>query len=275
MAVRLCDWNRRLTQSPGNQIQSCMALTNIVLQCIMTSDGFLVLFQPYLVFSTKVISARNLLLSFFANLSFWLTAWLCSFYCVTIVRFHHEVITSLKMRLPDVVPKLLLGTLLLSFSISVPTIWYIKFVTESTTSANLTGNYSAMTAFVFYHNSTFTSIFITIGCIMPLVITLTSIGFTVASLLRHVQQMKLNAPSLSAAQLEAHYRACRTMVLLVILYVTFNVTAIRFPFSNLSFEFFLIIWLILLLYPTVQAVILIMGSSELKGTLSQIIGCTR
>ncbi|KAM4617721.1 taste receptor type 2 member 40-like [Discoglossus pictus] len=270
LTVSFRDQNGYFTLRPSGLIQGGMALTNVVLQCLFTVQANIAFISSHLFAHRQVGVTLVLLECFTINYSSWLTAWLCSFYCVTIVNFQHKVVTSLKMRLSGVVPKLLLVTALWSFSIGVPSIWYVQL--QHQTTRNLTGACTTNGVLVREFNTLYTIVFTTLGCVLPLIITLTTIGFTLASLLGHVRRIRLNDSISSVPQLEAHYRACRTMILLVIHYVIFNMAEMSSVFLLMSRERVLdiITWLVILLYPTAQALIVISGSSRLTKALSCI-----
>ncbi|TEA25144.1 hypothetical protein DBR06_SOUSAS1010018, partial [Sousa chinensis] len=57
---------------------------------------------------------------FINSLTFWLTAWLATFYCVKISFFSHPIFFGLKLRISRSVPRLLLGSLILSALVAIP-----------------------------------------------------------------------------------------------------------------------------------------------------------
>ncbi|KAM4608093.1 taste receptor type 2 member 9-like [Discoglossus pictus] len=264
-------------QSPSSQIQFTMGMANVILQCILAIFGRVAVFSPLIVVSKEFSTIMFFLIYFLVYLSFWLTAWLSSFYCVTIVRFSNKFISSLKMKLSGVVPKLLLVTVLGSFAISVPSIWYFHYEVYVTLSENMTSNYTGNVNLLFQPDLNFfyAMVYSTIGCFLPLIITLTSIGFTLAFLLGHVWRIKLKTSSSGAPQLAAHYRACRTMILLVTLDVMFSLSEIlaASAFMSLTNVWTYIAWYTSFLYPTIQAAILISGNSKMKIALCSRLQC--
>ncbi|KAM4632118.1 taste receptor type 2 member 43-like [Discoglossus pictus] len=262
MVVSLQDQSGCLKSSPSNEIQFAMGLTNLFVQCIITVDAVGLWLSPL----EELQTAMHFLIGFSSNLSFWLDAWICSFYCVTIVNFKNHIMTSLKMRLSSVVTKLLMVTVLGNVIISVPAIWNPPPSTKQMGTTNQTTHYLT-------YNS-----FITIsGCVLPFILTITSFGFTLASLLGHVRRIKLNESTSIAPQLEAHYRACRTMKLLVICLMAFNLTEIIdwFDPHNNKLEKKVITSAMEGLYSTAQSIIVISGSSKLKAAFCRIGRCIK
>ncbi|KAM4618022.1 taste receptor type 2 member 41-like [Discoglossus pictus] len=259
--------------SPSNQIHFSMGLTNVFLQCILTVAGFIYSFYPLTLASRGFSPGLIFLMYFFISLTCWLTAWLCSFYCVTIIRFKNSIMTSLKMGLSTLLPKMLMVTALGSFCLAVPSIWHAHAEVQQKKTGNSSTNFTANDVVEFGFSFGYGIVFTMAGCIVPLIISLSSIGLTVGSLLRHVWRIKLNASNSSSPQLEAHYRACRTMILLVILYVIFNLTeiiTISFTISTDS-VFTITIWFVTMMYPMAQSLIVISGSSKLKASFWRVV----
>ncbi|XP_053550820.1 taste receptor type 2 member 40-like [Bombina bombina] len=270
------DQNGLLSQSPGNQIQFCMGLCNLLLQCVMAVEGIAKCLPFSWLGSKEFRSVAHILFYTFVTLSFWLTAWLCTFYCVTIVRFNHRVMRSLKLRLPDVVLKLFLVTVLVSFCIGLPSIINVHNKCNQNKTENCMANNNETTNNVFIRDIQYGLTFLALGSSLPLVLALLSIGFTVSSLLTHIRQMKLNVSTVRSHQLEAHYRACRTMTLLIIVYVIFNVSeGIMAFFTIPNHNVINITASFIHLYPAAQAVIVVCGSPKLKNNFSKFFLCIK
>ncbi|XP_053550824.1 taste receptor type 2 member 40-like [Bombina bombina] len=273
MVVIYMKQRRFLRLSPSNQIQFTMCLSNAFLQCTM------VLFVYVFVISPDVhgilIYITHFTVSLFIAFSSWLTAWLCALYCVTLVSFRHKLITSLKMKLPAVVPKLLLVTFLGCLSITGAFVWCIKLTNHQVMTDNLSYNSTKNTKVIM--KKCCSTWFYTLSSILPMISSITSLFFTVTSLLGHIWKIKHQKSSLSDPQLDAHYKACKTMVMFVIVFVIL-VVAKTLANSSLSLREDVTINLFSCLYqcyPTEMSLILIFGSSKLKRALRRAISCTR
>ncbi|KAM4608094.1 taste receptor type 2 member 4-like [Discoglossus pictus] len=206
LVASIQDQNEAFTLSPSKQIQFSMGLTNVIIQSMLTIEGYVSELSPVTMFSKEfstVIVFVHFSLIYFSS---WLTTWLCPFYCVTIVRFKHNLMTSLKMGLTVVVPKLLVVTALGSLGISVPYIWCVEFGIQQKITENVPNNHTGNDDDVIQFNVDFFygMVFITFGCFLPLTLTVTSIGFTLASLLGHIWRIKLNAFNVNGQQLKTH-----------------------------------------------------------------------
>ncbi|XP_053550841.1 taste receptor type 2 member 40-like [Bombina bombina] len=271
IAVSFWDKTEGFTLSPVSLIHIHMGLTNVIMLIIMTTAVATFTLSSQTIVPKEFYLVIIVSMFFLVTFGFWLTSWLCIYYCLTIVDFKHNVIRRLKMNLSTVVPKILVGTALGSFIISVPTIWYVKLCSFSAMYGNLTTDCTADSEEVFHFNHFYIIIFITTGCFFPLSLSITSISFTLASILGHIWKIRLNTITLSSSsnQLVAHYRACRTMILLVVLYILFNIAEVITASSSMYAVnvWTVIFWYFTYMYPAAQAAILISGSSKLKRNL--------
>lgn len=155
-------------------------------------------------------------------LSFSMTAWLCVFYCMKIVSFHHRVLVALKFRFLVRLPHLIAGTFV------VASILLILLVCAIFTSFSLESN----------DNSTFLCrklndtlmdnvLFITnmfnLSIVGPFLLIVLSLGSTVTSLVRHIRRIQLSA-SLDNSHVKAHVKAILIMTLLLMLNVLFFIS---------------------------------------------------
>ncbi|XP_053550838.1 taste receptor type 2 member 7-like [Bombina bombina] len=270
MIVTYLKHKRFLKLSPRNQIQFTMCLNNLLLQCSTVLFILVMFLIPDV--QRELRQVASFVLCLFMAFGSWLAAWLCAFYTVIVVRFRHKVITSLKMKLPSLVPKLLLVTFLGCLSITVPSIWYLN----SETAQNMTGNltYSNISDTHVFHQSDwhYLVIFHTLGTILPVVISIISLVLTVTSLLGHIWRIKHNDSSWNRPLNVAHYKACRTIFLFVAVFVIIVVVGIIFVSKNGIQNFMLV--LKAQIYPTELSFILISGSSKVKRALYRVVPCT-
>ncbi|XP_053550815.1 taste receptor type 2 member 40-like [Bombina bombina] len=275
MVVIFMEQNRFLTMTPSNQIQFTMSLNNIFLQFMLLMSASDFSFKFFII--KEILQVRCLFYTFFLSLSYWLCAGLCALYCVTVVSCKNRLITRLKMRLPVLVPKLLLVTALGCFSISVPSIWYLNIVPQPDVTRNLTTNNIPNSQVMFHDYLHYEVFLIALGGIVPLIISITCLLITVTSLLRHVWRIKLNATNMSDPQLDAHYRACKTMVMLATVFVVLimaQLTYLTLTAANVSLEM-MIVHCLGQLFPTELSVILILSSCKLKKALCRIVPCIK
>lgn len=122
--VNIMEWRSGLRLSPSDQILSFMAAINIPLQVILSMDMCLVI-----VLSAKSYAPSHLVLVrigvFLVSCNLWVTTLLGSYYCLKIVNFSKGILLALKMKIPGLVPKLLVASVALSFCMVVPSNWNI------------------------------------------------------------------------------------------------------------------------------------------------------
>ncbi|XP_075433289.1 taste receptor type 2 member 8-like [Ascaphus truei] len=249
MAVNFFDWKMGHKLSPCDQILVIMALNNVFLQCGLNVNESLAVMCPELLFSREVYLTTSILLMFELYISFWLTACLCIYYCLRIVTFNHNLFIHLKFRISALVPKLILVSGLGSFAISIPCIWEVH-VGPLLGSGNVTGS-SFVNNMSFHLSLPYKAIIITLGCCLPFLLTLFSIALTLTSLWTHARRMKQNASGSSPPpRIDAHLRAARIML------------------WSMLFVFFILI------YPTAQSSIVILGNTKLRTTCLRTLHCT-
>ncbi|KAM4604518.1 taste receptor type 2 member 40-like [Discoglossus pictus] len=274
IAINVLDWKRGNKLNPCDLIQVFMAVNNICLQGLL--NVFIVLF---IVFPASTFSNKNvtmsicILLMFLLYISFWFTAWLCVYYCLKIASFKHSLFIHLKLNISTLMPKLLLVSAVGSFAISIFCIWNVH-LEMFTPPGNVTAT-PTLNNIYFLFNPPFKFITLILGGCLPLLLVVSSIALTLRSILRHVETMKNNS-SIRHAHMDAHLRAAKIMILLTINFVTFYIAEVLLLSRTLHFKSLLnmISLFYILIYPTVQSTILILGNSKLKGPYLQILHCS-
>ncbi|XP_018093298.1 taste receptor type 2 member 4 [Xenopus laevis] len=262
LAVYLSAWKKGLDLGACNQIILTMACTNLLLQNILTFHLIFLIYRLYILFAKEIfLAAASFIFNFSISLSFWLTAWLTSYYCVRLVDFSNRFFFRLKTGISSVVTYWLLGTVVTLFIIQVPLIWKLEIRTyqnRTTIYNNVNKNFELMLC-----NAIF-------ACFLPTSITSFCIGLSLMSLLRHVWRMKQNTSEFWNPQLKSHIKACRTMILLLTVNVIFFL-AIFISSLKLEYTRQYISWFIMLSIPSGQAIILLFGNSRLATVWSKVL----
>ncbi|KAM4632110.1 taste receptor type 2 member 40-like [Discoglossus pictus] len=274
IAINVLDWKRGNKLSPCDLILVFMAVNNICLQGLL--NVFIMLF---IVFPASTFSNKNVTMSisiFFMSLfyiSFWFTAWLCVYYCLRIASFKHSLFNHLKLNISTLMPKLLLVSAVGSFAISIFCIWNVH-LEMFTPPGNVTAT-PMLNNIYFLFNPPFKFITLILGYCLPLLLVVSSIALTLRSILIHVQSMKNNS-SFRHAQMDAHLKAAKIMVLLTINFFNFYIAEVLLLSRTINFQSLLnmIAFFYTLIYPTVQSTILILGNTKMKGPYLQILHCS-
>ncbi|NP_001165477.1 bitter taste receptor 17 [Xenopus tropicalis] len=267
VAVYLREWKNGMSLGECDRTILTIGCNNFFLQCFLTSYEIMAIFELYGLFLKEFKVAGLIFFFFFNYITMWLTACLSICYCVKLVSFSHELLIRLKRGMSSAITLFLLGSVVLSGLINVPFIWTMD--TEFLGNTTLTAD-----NVIYKPDLKFLCFNIVIGSCVPILVTSLSIGLSVMSLRRHVQQMKNNTSQSWTPQLKSHVRACRTMSLLLILNLIFFITFITVALGLTQFKGILIgdilYWSVIMSGPSIEAVLLILGNTKLKTAFSKI-----
>ncbi|XP_040211593.1 taste receptor type 2 member 40-like [Rana temporaria] len=252
--------------NPPSLLQLVMGATNISMRGMVLGTSIALLFPIYHV--TRLYHATLVIVPIHLNFSYWLIAWLSTYYCTTITNI--RIFIWMKRILVSFLPHLLFLSAVVSFILSIQSVWYLNIQ-------------------ISFHNSTLRSILpdfkfsiynpnvvliISLCSSLPFLVTLGALVVTMSSLFRHIRKVKKNDSGFAPPNLQAHVRAMRTMILFLLLSILsnvaeiFNIVAPSFSFSSDLLQF--IIWLMVAIFPLAEAVIIIQSSRKLKEMVPQI-----
>ncbi|XP_069068791.1 taste receptor type 2 member 41-like [Pleurodeles waltl] len=213
------DWSQSRRLPPSDLILLSAALLNIAIQTFASAEYLfrIVWREMYIleVFQKLLFE----LYSFIMFSSFWITAWLCVFYCLKIATFSHPIFLRLKMKISGSVPWLILGTLVAAFAVSVSVTWHLVELRPK----NSTSLAPSMDGTLYSYSSFFVIFMCILGFSLPLSIIITSAVMILASLYRHTQRIQENSTSFSRPRMEAHKGAAKTILSLLLLYICFYI----------------------------------------------------
>ncbi|XP_056392714.1 taste receptor type 2 member 143-like [Hyla sarda] len=251
--------------NPPDLIHLVIGAVNIVFQCLLVSQGILTVFFTYLMFIREIFvpaMVSTLTLMYFI---YWLTAWLCIYYCVTIPNFNHPLFVWSKRKISMYLPRLLLITAAGCFFISLPTIWIVNVNITQQSAGNSTCDPTVISGtFSFQPSYIQTASFI--GCFLPFLLILVSNLMTGSSLLGHICKMRQNDSGLSQAKDQAHINAIRTIFRFISMSIIFYINAVLFFSVSINPEDPQIIvhWLIFMSFPTSQSLNIIYSNPKLR-----------
>ncbi|MEE6523191.1 hypothetical protein FKM82_021958 [Ascaphus truei] len=182
MAVNYRNWRNDISLNQCDLILLSMGLSNLALLCILNAEFFLYLVPSHIRFYREINSALIFLEIVIIYLNIWLTFWLCVYYCIKIANFMHRLFLRVKLWVSSVLQKLLLMSVVGSFIISVPSLWTCRQIDPQENSTySLTANCSAVseTQAVYISNIVIAAV---LGCCLPFLLSLISIGLTLTSL---------------------------------------------------------------------------------------------
>ncbi|XP_071977788.1 taste receptor type 2 member 41-like [Engystomops pustulosus] len=145
-------------------------------------------------------------------------SWLCSFYCIKLVSFQHWIIQVLKSRLPSILPWIMACTLVTSSLVLI----VLSGVIYTSVPVDNTDHSSFCRTINDTYIVQITAIVNGFNIIMalPFSLILVSLSCTVSTLVRHIRRLQ-GTFSLEKSHLEAHIAAVKTMILLLMLNMSF------------------------------------------------------
>ncbi|DBA13527.1 TPA: hypothetical protein GDO54_018669, partial [Pyxicephalus adspersus] len=241
-------------QNPSVVIQLIMAVINITMRLLLLIQ-FMALLFPDLRFG-ELNYIVIILLPFQMYISNWLISWLCAYYCVGIVTFTCRVFIWVRKTLLSWLPYVLILSGVGSIALSIPTIWTVN-MTEVHYAEN-----STVPAIIYVPpvplSSAYTITSMFLSFCLPCVISFVSLMTTVVALLKHICNIKKQGSGFSPPQVHAHVNAIRTMVLLLLLSVTFYISEmIIYNIVDYYNPLVVVCWLLVTVVPTLEAAIVI------------------
>uniref|UniRef100_A0A8D0BMG7 Taste receptor type 2 n=1 Tax=Salvator merianae TaxID=96440 RepID=A0A8D0BMG7_SALMN len=210
----------------------------------------------------------------FTFIRYWLTAWLCVFYCIKILNSTHPFFLWWKMRISRLVLRLIAGSCVISFVASFFIALHIPKQFQSNETAIITNITQEENMGELWKGSR--NFFFVIGSSCPLIIVFLCSVVVVVSLCRHICQMTSKGSNFMDLQTEAHVKAARTVLFLLALYISFYVThtlnlVLNLQKDQISFQ---VCFIVMLMYSPVQAAILVLSNPKLKQTVSRMLART-
>uniref|UniRef100_A0A8D0BMR3 Taste receptor type 2 n=1 Tax=Salvator merianae TaxID=96440 RepID=A0A8D0BMR3_SALMN len=272
-AVIITEWAKRRSLAACEQLLLSLGVSNI-----FATFGLSLCFYDW---NTKIIFSNTLQLILYSNLSyfvfmrFWLTAWLCVFYCVKILNSTHSFFLWWKMRISRLVPRLIMGSCVVSFLASFFIALTISIQLQSNKTANVT-NITKVGKMEELSKSA-NIFFLIIGSTCPLLVVFICSILVVASLCRHACKMSSKGSNLRNLQTEAHVKAAWTVLSLLVLYISFYLaqTLSSIPKFQKNLFSFLTCFIVMSIYSPVQAAILVLSNPKLKQTASRMLVRTK
>ena len=267
-------WFKNKRSSLSDFIITNLALSRIVLLCILLVDGVLMVFSPKLHDEGIVMQIIDISWTFTNHLSIWLATCLSVFYCLKVASFSHPTFLWLKWRVSRVVVWMLLSTLLLSCGSAISLIREFK-IYFALSGIGGSGN---VTELVRKKRDEYKLIHVlgTLWNLPPLMVSLASYFLLILSLGRHTRQMQQNSTGSGDPSTEAHRRAIKIILSFLFLFLLYFLS-----FSILSSSYFLpatktimrIAEVITMLYPAGHSYVLILGNNKLKQMFVEMLWC--
>ncbi|KAG5212513.1 hypothetical protein JEQ12_014942 [Ovis aries] len=249
--VSCIDWVKRQKISSIDVIVTAMAVSRIVLLCVMLIHWYYVLLHPAL-YGFKIRTIVHVAWTISNHYSTWLATSLSIFY------FHFSSLIFLhpKWRVKSVALMMMLGTSLILF-IQVA----VLSIGEAIQIKEYEGNATQKTKLRDILHLSNVTLF-TLTNFIPFSMSLTSFLLLIFSLWKHLRKMQLNDPS-SKAHVRAMIMAMPFLILLAIHFLSHLMTTFHHNVMQSELAFMLAEALGTI-YPSVHSFVLILGNDKLR-----------
>ncbi|XP_073416796.1 taste receptor type 2 member 40-like [Dendrobates tinctorius] len=260
--------------NPSDVIHLVIGVVNVVFQCLLTLQGLLSKLYFYLLCIREFygpITVGTLTLTYF---TFWLTAWLCIYYCITISTFKQPFFAWTKRNISMYLPHLLLLSATGCFLTSLPSIWMATVQVSPQSSVNSSLDSKSINCTVHVQPLYIQSVSF-VGCYAPFLLILASIIVTNSSLMRHLWKMRQKESGLSQTKVQAHVNAIRTMWLFLTISIIFCISEILLFSLNPNPEDYRIVvsWLVFKSFPAAESLVIIFSNPKLRRQIMVKILC--
>ncbi|XP_057611154.1 taste receptor type 2 member 41 [Chionomys nivalis] len=266
------EWLRRGRLPPLDMILLSLGTSRFCQQCVGLVNSLY--YFLYLVEYSRGLARQliGLQWDFLNSATFWFGTWLSVLFCIKIANFSHPAFLWLKWRLPGLVPRLLLGSILVSFIVTLLFFWGNHSAYQAFLRRKISGN----TTFKEWNRRLEIDYFMPLKLVtmsIPCSLFLVSILMLIKSLRRHTQRMQHNAQSMQDPSTQAHSRALKSLVSFLVLYALSFVSMVVDATVVISSDN---MWywpwqIILYLCMSVHPFILITNSLRFRGTFRQLL----
>ncbi|XP_069057669.1 taste receptor type 2 member 40-like [Pleurodeles waltl] len=267
-----------VARRPGSSITrserllASVAVANFCLQSVVAVNELYFYLWTEFYFVTHVVIPFLAVLVSLSFSSLWCATWLCVYYCAKIVTYKQLFCTWLKQRFLQVVPWLLLGSVLGSACIGIPLVWDLHRSPIGNNTSRSLGNNST-NAFQFQSRCNCIFHIYLVVSLLAFALLAFAAGSILLSLSRHMRKMAQNADIFRRPCLDAHWSAAKTVMSLLVLYASFYLSlSIIFGdvFSAGGWQYSICI-LVVAGSPALTSLILILGNPKLKKALLRVI----
>ncbi|KAG9461761.1 hypothetical protein GDO78_015819 [Eleutherodactylus coqui] len=256
--------NRKLGSC--DSILTCLGLSRFIFMWLVLYAFFITYLAPN--FKGIGLTFYYLVL-FFNYLCLWFATWLSTFYCVRIVNIQRYIFTVFKTHFDDLLPFLILVSVVISASCSNSaaesginqTFDMSRFGSEKNSLAGIGENFATFL------------ILCVMGSIPPFALFCVSAGLVVHSLLRHMKKMKAQERTgFREPALDAHCRAIKMMAAFFMFFFLY-ITALNLHGSGNTTEDLRSCIAIFFIgaYPSLHSVLLVNGNHKLRNTCVRIL----
>ncbi|XP_006090576.1 taste receptor type 2 member 16-like [Myotis lucifugus] len=229
VAVLSREWVQVKRLSPVDMILISLSVCHFCLQWSSVLHNFCSYFNPDddLWYITTIWEFTN-------TLAFWLTSLLAVVYCVKVSSFTYAIFLWLRWRILRLVPRLLLGSLMISCVTIIVSALRVVFIKSQLISMmQLPGNNTETETLRTFLEKNYVHQLLATSFI-PFLLFLTSTILLIASLCQHLRQIRHHDTGHSNFSMKAHATALRFLAFFLIFFTSYFLTIIISTTYNLT-----------------------------------------
>ncbi|XP_074121014.1 taste receptor type 2 member 7-like [Sminthopsis crassicaudata] len=263
--VNCIDWVKSKKFSSSDLILVSLAISRMGLVCVIIWNSYLIVHSIEILI-TDYVRIIHIFLILSHNSNIWFATILSIFYFLKITNFSNSFFLWMKSRIDRMIFILLWGPLILSFSISFPTMERMHYHYNNILNRGKERNVSQE---VQVSKRTFLmfQILLSLLSLIPFTISMISFSLLILSLWRHTRQMQLNATGSRDPSTEAHIRAVKAVVSFLIFFLLYYLGFFFTYMISLQEKnniTFMISMSIMLINPFGHSLILILWNNKLR-----------
>ncbi|OCT71530.1 taste receptor type 2 member 40-like [Xenopus laevis] len=263
------DWRKTHNTNPYAAITISIGFSNILLQATTFLNEFcIVLSTNVFMQETSIKSFIAIQISLFIN-SLLFSLCLCFYYCVKILQITQPCFLKMKQEIARITPWFLAVSMLVSFSIGIPSYWDLYWTLTGATNSSVNWiqmkvKFNRRYQWVFILQMLTSSVALIVFFCLAITI--------LSSLCRHMRRMKHNNAGFNKSSLDVHVSAAKTLTLILLLHLYFFAAICILFNSTLTWGtwFFNLSYIMVTSFPSLNSLILITGNSQLRNTLKNI-----
>lgn len=266
------EWRRRGRLLPSDLILFSLGASRFFLQWVGMVHNFYYFLHLENYNRGLVRQLFGLHWDFLNSATFWFGTWLSVLFCVKIATFTHPTFLWLKWRFPGSVPRLLLGSLLMSSIVTLLFFWGNRAVHQGFLLRNIAGNLTYRE----WNKKLEIYYFLPMKVVtlsIPYSVFLVFMMLLINSLRRHRRTMQSNAHGLQDPSTQAHTKALRSLVSFLVLYaLSFGALMITaLGYFSLRSDWYWPWQILIFLCTSVHPFILIFSNLRLRGVFRQVL----
>uniref|UniRef100_A0A803SL84 Taste receptor type 2 n=1 Tax=Anolis carolinensis TaxID=28377 RepID=A0A803SL84_ANOCA len=260
--VIINEWILYKCFTANEQLLLSLSISNFTITILMLISFFL---QNQVNSYTRIQTSFSYSVVVFRS---WLTVWLSVFYCIKITTSTHFLFLWCKLRISWLIPRLLVGSAIISF-VSIYAFRDILIPSHSNTTATNTSMIQEWRLPQLVDS--FKVFFLSAGSACPVLMMVLFSTVAVGSLCRHICRMTGKESRFRNPQTEAHIKAAGTVILLLLFHVSFYMAETISLTINIRTKHDIFVVVLTVVYPPAQAAILVLVNPKLKQAATHIL----